>query len=336
MMRTRASGHSVTAGVSALAAAAFIVLASPDASACAWTEHGPSRAWPPNGSKNVSRATSVFVLGHTASNDELTLTANGSPVALSFTEVGHLYSTEGKVFRAELPDVLEPSTEYVLTGPTYFGSSQFGEPSTPVELTRFTTAAAYDKAPGTPPSVSSLELWSVRYPLKDVSSGNCVFAEYQGYAALTFEPAQIPNTTAQGTLYTLTIAPATGGSSQSLLFSGDVPFTGHELSTENPYPLSLAAEWLLDLDPRREYCATLSARGDGDNARPALTSQPVCASVAEVCAKGADCGGEGAAADAGGGCTMARGLESFRSASILLLALAFALARPLTNRGSRT
>ena len=303
--------------------ATLFLVAAADAGACASVDSGPSRAWPPNGSKDVSPATSVFVLGSTVSNDDITLTANGAPVELAFTEMGRLYLSSGKVFRANLPDLLEPSTEYVLTGPAKFGPTESGDAGAPVELTRFTTAASYDKIPGTPPSISSLELWSVRYPVSDIGSGNCVFSEYQGYARVKFTPAQIPSTTPEGTLYTLTITPRTAGAAQSLLFSGDNPFAGHDLSAD-PYPLSLPAEWFLDLDPRREYCATLSARGDGDNARLPVVSEPACAPVSELCAKGAECSGDDAPDD-GGACTTARGAHSSRLPPPLWLAAMLAL-----------
>ena len=295
----------------AVSLAGLVLLSARDARACSYTDYGPSRAWPPNGSKNVSPATSVFVLGSTKSNDTITLSVNGSDVPLSFSELGGLYGTTATVFRANLPDVLEASSEYVLMGPANYGVQPMADAGAPVELTRFTTAASYDKNPGTPPSIGSLKLWSVRYPLHDIASGNCVFAEYQGYAAIEKQAAQIPNTTPEGMLYTLSITPKTGGGPQTLVFSGDKPFTGHALSADDPYPLSLGAEWFLDLDPRREYCATLSARGDGDNARLPVVSETVCASVTELCAPGADCTKSGDSSGGGSGCSTApRPLES--------------------------
>jgi hypothetical protein len=309
---------------------ALIQLAASDARACSWTASGPSRAWPVNGAQGVSPATSIFVLGSTTSNGDITLTANGSPVPLSFAELGRFYPSQGSLFRAKLPDLLEPSTEYVLEGPPSYGNPPYGDAGASVELTRFTTAATYDKVAGTPPSLSSLKLWSVRYPLDDIGSGSCVFAEYQGYAQLDFQPAQIPSTTASGTLYTLTITPRTGGAPQSLHFAGDAPFEGHELSAKDPYPNSLPSEWFLDLDPRREYCATLSARGDGDNARLPVVSEPVCTGVVELCAKGAECAGAALAPDDGGGCSTTPSVPIAGFPALLLLAGTLGLLRSTT------
>ena len=49
--------------------------------------------------------------GYSADNDDITLTANGNPVPLSFTELGHLHASGGALFRANLSDLLEPSSE---------------------------------------------------------------------------------------------------------------------------------------------------------------------------------------------------------------------------------
>ena len=42
-------------------------------------------------------------------------------------------------------------------------------------MTRFTTAAGYDKAEGTAAVLNAVHLWRVRYPVADIGSGNCVF-----------------------------------------------------------------------------------------------------------------------------------------------------------------
>jgi hypothetical protein len=146
------------------------------------------------------------------------------------------------------------------------------------ELTRFTTAAGYDKTPGTAPALHSLQLWRVRYPLSEIASGDCVFSEYQGFILLDWDPAVIPNTTADGTLYTLALSPKTGGSTQTFLFTGNTNFHGQAPTGPDYFPSLFSPE----LDAVREYCVTLSAIGDGDLARGQLRSESVCASVTEI------------------------------------------------------
>ena len=63
-------------------------------------------------------------------------------------------------------------------------------------MTRFTTAAGYDKIEGTAPVVNAVHLWRVRYPVADIGSGNCVFAEYHGFITVDYDPGTVPNTPA--------------------------------------------------------------------------------------------------------------------------------------------
>ncbi|MFO0571479.1 MAG: hypothetical protein U0263_37965 [Polyangiaceae bacterium] len=319
----------MTGGKITIAAATCLLLSGvslPEAQACSSLGFGPARAWPPHGSLDVSPATSIFVLGSAASNPKLSLTRGGQPVVLGLSEVSGFYPSTGKLFRVDLPDVLEPSTEYVLTGPANYGSPPGEDAGANVELTRFTTAASYDKTPGTAPVISSLKLWRVRYALDEIGSGNCVFAEYHSYAELEFEPAVIPHTTTAGMLYTLTIAPATGGSTSTLAFSGDAPFRGHDVS-HDPYPSALASERFLELDPSREYCARLSARGDGDNARLPVESELVCAKVGEVCAPGALCSPSSGGDDGSSGCRIGRSGASAGAVLFFLCGAAMLLRR---------
>ena len=143
------------------------------------------------------------------------------------------------------------------------------------------------------------------------------------------DAASIPNTTPEGTLYTLRVAPETGATAQSVSFVGSDPYEGRD-PTGDPLPQP-SFDWMLDLDPTRRYCATLTAQGDGDLARPALRSAPSCASVDVVCLPGSeDNGGPDAtcgAADEGCGCAIVASSKSPGAAWATLLVLALAAHR---------
>jgi hypothetical protein len=206
------------------------------------------------------------------------LTAGGQAVMLGEVEqLGFsVASTFGAttVWRVKVPDFLAPSTNHVLSVVEPIDAGVTGQ----VELTRFTTAAGYDKQLGIPPKARTLELWRVRYPLGEINSGNCVFAEYRGYIRINYDPATIPNTTPDGTIYSITLGPKTGGSNQAFYFPGDDLFKG--MSPElDPHALD---RWAPELDPSREYCATITAFGDGDLARLPSTSESICASVKQL------------------------------------------------------
>ena len=131
---------------------------------------------------------------------------------------------------------LLPSTEHVLTA-----TSQTG----PAEVTRFTTAAGYDKAQGTAPVLNAVHLWRVRYPVADINSGNCVFAEYHGFITVDYVPGSIPNTAVASVVHAFSLAPKTGGSAQTFVYTGETPFVGLEPAGAYPSPIGL---WQPELD----------------------------------------------------------------------------------------
>jgi hypothetical protein len=226
------------------------------------------------------------------------LTAGGQLVTLGeVEELGFSVASSfgaTKVWRVKVPDFLPPSTEHVLSVVDTIDAGVTGR----VELTRFTTTAGYDKQPGIPPKARTLELWRVRYPLSEINSGNCVFAEYRGYIRIDYDPASIPNTMPDGTIYSITLAPKTGGSSQTFYFPGDDLFKG--MSPElDPHALD---RWAPELDPSREYCASITAFGDGDLARLPSMSETICASVKQLSSYVDDAGSDpGAFSDASPG-----------------------------------
>jgi len=208
-----------------------------------------------------------------------------------------------------------------------------------VELLHFRTASGYDEQPGTAPVITVFRLWRVRYPLDEINSGNCVFSEYQGYVQLAFDAAGFPNTAPGDILYELSLQARTGGDAHRIAFRGDRPYLGHDHSRD-PMPLSPTGEWPLELDPTREYCATLRAQGDGDLARPAAVSEQVCAKVVQLSAPGAPPPPTTAASGDDSGlwsCSSAGGRRTSGSSAMWLAVLALGVAaRRRTTASFRT
>ncbi len=155
------------------------------AEACSGPAPLPPIGLPRSGATGVSTATSIVVFGRGAPTG-FTLQAGGQAIPLE-TPVelgGGADGLSGRVTfwrlrPATTNGFLLPSTEHVLTA-----TSQTG----PAEVTRFTTAAGYDKAQGTAPVLNAVHLWRVRYPVADINSGNCVFAEYHGFITVDYVP----------------------------------------------------------------------------------------------------------------------------------------------------
>jgi hypothetical protein len=257
----------------------------------------------------------------------LSLLVNGQSVAVSgWTALGSGV-VEGagptsfwQVWIGATQALLDGSAEYTLSLPASDGGA--------ATLTDFTTAAGYDKIPGTAPNLRSLRLWRVRYPVADIASGNCVFAEYQSFIAIDYDPAAIPNTETASVIQRFDLAPQTGGTQQTFWFTGSAVFTG--LVPAGDYPLPLG-EWQPDLDPTRTYCVAITASGDGDLARPRLASNPLCATVTQLSALGAPTasGPGGTAQRAGGaGCSTggALNLNPDRLLSVVALILVASLS----------
>ena len=190
--------------------------------------------------------------------------------------------------------LLDGTAEYVVSLPGGDGGATV--------LTDFTTAAGYDKTAGTAPNLREFHLWRVRYPVADIASGNCVFAEYQTFITVDYDPATIPNTEPASVVQTFALTPQTGGTQQIFVYTGSTPFTG--LAPAGDYPLPLG-EWQPDLDPTRVYCLGMSASGDGNLARLPVPGNQLCTNVTQLSATGAAPapGTGGAQGDAGCGCS---------------------------------
>ena len=279
-----------------IAALAFVVVGSSRARACSPPPAAPPTAVPKVGATGVSTATSIVVL---SANEPfgLSLLVNGQSVAVPrWTALGSGVD-EGKgptsFWQLEM-GLLEGTAEYVLSMPGGDGGATV--------LTDFTTAAGYDKAAGTPPNLREFHLWRVRYPVADIASGNCVFAEYQTFITIDYDPATIPNTEPSSVVQTFVLDPQTGGTRQTFVYRGEDPFTG--LAPVGDYPLPLG-EWQPDLDPTRVYCLAIGASGDGNLARLPVGGNQLCTTVTQLSATGAAPapGTNGAQGDSGCGCS---------------------------------
>ena len=285
--------------LAACAAGALQALPSA-AGACSVPPPRPPTGLPRSGQTGVSTATSLIILsqGRPAG---LTLQVAGLDIPLDEPlDLGPGYqesfgaSEFWQVRAATAGGSLVASAEHVVTA--QFQSSTPGETTSTVEVTRFSTGAGYDKVQGVPPLARSVRLWRVRYPLSEIGSGDCVFDEYHGFLTVDYDPATIPNTPPSSVVHTFSLRPKTGDTVQTFLYAGDHPFQG--LAPGGDHPLPIGA-WQPDLDPTREYCLTIAAFGDGDIARPPLSSQPVCASVTQLSSAGAP-----PSPDIGGGCAV--------------------------------
>ena len=219
------------------------------ASACSPYPPAKTTAYPSSGATDVSPMTTIkLVLGNQTTPNGLSLSTAKGAVPLPVPEAmgsGFHQSRTATFWRYQAG--LQPATEYVLT------DSSSG---TPVELTRFTTAASYDKAQGPAATLESLRLWRVRYPLNQVRAGGCVFAEYEGYIELKFPPVALPGTPDDEVVQVVQLTPKTGGLSQSQVYSGNTTRLGTVLGQDG-FPSPPGVLWKPELAPDREYCATI-------------------------------------------------------------------------------
>lgn len=310
-------GWGVFAGV--LVASVTSALGVRSAEACSPLLAATHMLNPRTGATNVSTATSLMLFSGQAPAG-LTLLANGQNVPLSIPaplgfgidggpSLAVPRATYWRVLAATSDSMLIPSAEHVLTQTQGDGSI--------VELTRFTTAAGYDKVEGVAPVLRAMHLWRVRYPLADINSGNCVGAEYHGFITVDYDPGTVPNTPAASVIHTFQLVPKTGGGLQELRYTGETPFVGLAPATDQyPYPLG---SWQPELDPTREYCLTVSAFGEGDIALLSMTSQSVCANVMQLSAPGAP-PPPGVGVESGGCAVAGSGGTRTAAAALLLVA----------------
>jgi hypothetical protein len=305
--------RAIRAAVVAAVVTSWLGGASP-ARACSLAPPSSPTAIPRTGTTNVSTATSLVVLSPSEPFG-LSLLVNGQPRTLfGWTALGRgvddlLGATSFWQLQIDASSsMLDAGAEYTLS--LSAGDAGVGD------LTDFTTAAGYDKNPGTPPNLRALHLWRVRYPVGDIASGNCVFAEYQSFITIDYDPATVPNTAPSSVIHVFGLSPKTGGAQQTFVFTGSSVFTG--LAPSGDYPLPLG-QWQPDLDPTREYCLGISAFGDGDLARGRLSSNAVCATVTQLAATGATL--SPTTGDAGSGCSAAGTFHVRESLSLTALSL---------------
>jgi hypothetical protein len=336
------------------------------AAACGGGLPAPTTAFPAPGAAAVSPESSIFIGARLPEPQGIEVEENGKVLTLAGFEalgtgsVGALAKgTVGSWSR--LRNHLSPGATYVVRA-TEEGATR--------ELTRFTTAATYDKTPGVAAAPSRLRLWRVHYPLGQVNGGSCVFSEYEGYIDLDYQPGSLPGTPPDEVINVLTLTPKTGGAPQRYAFAGSErvklarsfdEFGGKGVTDvpDGGVPSPIHSPWKPELMPDREYCLTVTTYGRNDMAILATTSQPVCAPVTSLMAGSAPADGgapgpeagpspadDGPVANNGGatpdagisgapassdGCTIGRG----RSGGYLGLALA-SLALALLRRRART
>ena len=323
------------------------------ARACSGGQPPPATAIPRTGASGVSTATSIVVV-LPREPFGVGVVANGQAVPVSGWRAlgGGIDGGRGPTQFWQLNvGMLAAGAEYAVTLPSG------GEDGGSTTLTTFSTAAGYDKTAGTPANLRGLHLWRVRYPVADIASGNCVFAEYHSFVTVDYDAATLPGTAPGSVIQVFQLAPETGGTTQAFVYTGDAPFAG--LAPMGDYPIPLAP-WQPDLDPTRRYCLAISAIGNGDLANLGAGSNRLCADVVQLSAAGAPTppvvggvgggagtGGSGGSAGAdagavtadagapppqrtsggsGGGCSMSDGRAGWLGTA-LLVALALAAAR---------
>jgi hypothetical protein len=283
----------LVAGAAALAA--WGLLASPSARACSSANPASVTpfAIPRDGATDVPTATSFVVVSSFAPVD-LQLAAGATAVPLDPPTPAGFGDDGASTFALSFWRVqatggmLPASSDLVLSESDGKGGRRV--------LTTIHTAAGYDKLQGTPAALKSLTLTRVRYPIAEINSGDCVFAEFIGFVSFDADPAAIPGTPAASIVSTISLAPKYGGAAgQAFTFTGARPFTGEPAGAVT----SSKPAWMPYLDPSLEYCAGITSFGYGDIARLPVVSNTVCARVQEISMPGARTDDAGAPGDGG-------------------------------------
>jgi hypothetical protein len=239
------------------------------AQACGGGTPPAVQAFPRTGSADVSPITTIFLATGSTLPAGLVIEANGQPQPLpAILPLGS--GPQGTWW--QLQGQLLPAASYVVR-------IEGGK-----ELTRFTTAATYDKPPGRDTRLDRLRLWRVRYSPADVGAGACVFAEFEGYADVDYQPPPLPGTPPDEAINVLSLTPRNGGVTQTLVFAGSEPIRLARTDTGAPVPSGQRPSpaqsiWKPELSADREYCATLTIYGRGSLALTPVSSAPLCAPV---------------------------------------------------------
>ena len=274
---------------------------------------------------------SIFLVsGYGAIPAGLTLEAAGQAVTMPDIALLGSGVSGGSATFWRISSYLQASTTYVLS------TTNGGATS---ELTRFTTAASYDKNPGQAPVLDNLRLWRVRYPVSQIAAGGCVFAEYEGYIDLNYQDGSLPGTPAEEVITVLTLEPKTGGDRQTFVFAGLSHFEGAPLYDsatgavidvpDGGLPSPVYALWKPTLEPDREYCATLTLHGRNDQAMGNVMSNSVCTTVMNISAGG----GGGSDNSTSSGCTVGgRNSSGPWALALAAVAIVVGLRRRRTRR----
>ena len=257
------------------------------AQACSGRPSAAPTAFPASGASNVSPYTSIIIAAGASLPSGLTLEAGSQSVTLpSILTLGSGMLGNSVATFYRLPLYLATSTSYTLSALDN-GASR--------ELTHFTTAAGYDKAPGQSPVIDRLRLWRVRYPVEQIGAGGCVFDEYEGYIDVDYQDGSVPSTPANEVVTVLWLQTKTGSSTQKFVFAGLSHFDGAQVENalgtalvdvpEGGFPSPAFALWKPTLEPDREYCVTMVLYGRNDQAMPEVRSNSVCATVTNLDAR---------------------------------------------------
>jgi hypothetical protein len=299
------------------------------AQACSAPLPEPTTAWPSTGAVDVPPESSILVRAPRDGVTGMSLEANGQPVPLAGTdELGA--GRANKYYRVRA--ALAPNTIYTLRAP-------FGGGTT--ELTRFTTGAAGSKVGVSAPKLNALRFWHVHHT-NHASSAACVFTADEGYLDLQYQPGALDGTPPAEVVNLLTLTPKGGGAAQTFVFTGLEPkrfsITWGSIGkgvvdpSLEAFPSSIFAEWKPQLDPNREYCATLTLVGRNAMATPLATSDPICAPVTRLATDGQKAvplpldpgAGDGQNAvplPSDGGCSLGVGRPGAPAALLVLVAL---------------
>jgi MYXO-CTERM domain-containing protein len=296
--------------VSSLLLASILAQARP-AQACSWSPP-PASAFPGAGATGISPRTSIFVRGGRELPQALVLEANGQPVPITATESLGAGDRSGPWVKLDAD--LAPLTTYTLRGQ---------DQGAPVELTRFTTAAAPGATPGTAPRLQKLQLYRVQYPRNLVGAGSCVQAEAEGFIDLTYQPGTVPETPAGEVFHVATLTRKAGGPAQRHVLVGAEPvkltlFTPSIADPAVQLPDPAYSLWKPQLDAGDELCVTLTVHGRNDRAFAPMTSEPICARVTALQFPGWP---DATAPEEGGGCSVGHGAPPGGLTLVLLLAL---------------
>jgi hypothetical protein len=233
-----------------------------------------AEVWPRTNSQAVSLAANAVVAIDPRIDDphlQLVAIRDASPTATPFTLLGQ-GDVGGGLARFWIADPpLSASTLYSV-GPA--------PPAAGAELARFTTSAAATPV-ATAPVLERLRLWRTQYDKSEIGAGGCVFAEYEGYIDLDYQPAVFEGLVPEDVVHVLSLRRKDGASTEIYVagrLESRAPFArsldGVSRIPDGGVPCAQYPTWKPNVIADQEYCLTMTSYG--------ATSAPVVSN--EVCA----------------------------------------------------